>query len=208
MFALICTNSKTWIYWNCQVILLFLLLCVSFSILPVPSRPFTAFNQSSAFSFFPLHVTPLWRPHMFVGPSVLSVLLLAAMNFRDLFFSFSDATRGSAVKRFSISFARHPTNGTFAFYFKRYFPLHPFLIFSFILKCGIHSIMYLSVFHFGWHPIPTYLPNRWYCLLPFSAVISTIIEHHSWNCPMATVMMSLNSELTPGNSNFLSDQFI
>ncbi|XP_026641869.1 inositol hexakisphosphate and diphosphoinositol-pentakisphosphate kinase 2 isoform X3 [Microtus ochrogaster] len=34
-----------------------------------------------------------------------------AMNFRDLFFSFSDATRGSAVKRFSISFARHPTNG-------------------------------------------------------------------------------------------------
>ncbi|XP_050009404.1 inositol hexakisphosphate and diphosphoinositol-pentakisphosphate kinase 2 isoform X6 [Alexandromys fortis] len=34
-----------------------------------------------------------------------------AMIFRDLFFSFSDATRGSAVKRFSISFARHPTNG-------------------------------------------------------------------------------------------------
>ncbi|XP_029330290.1 inositol hexakisphosphate and diphosphoinositol-pentakisphosphate kinase 2 isoform X2 [Mus caroli] len=34
-----------------------------------------------------------------------------AVNFRNLFFSFSDATRGSAVKRFSISFARHPTNG-------------------------------------------------------------------------------------------------
>ncbi|NXJ99046.1 VIP2 kinase, partial [Corythaixoides concolor] len=32
-------------------------------------------------------------------------------NFRYLFFSFSDTTRGSAVKRFSISFARHPTNG-------------------------------------------------------------------------------------------------
>ncbi|XP_026575247.1 inositol hexakisphosphate and diphosphoinositol-pentakisphosphate kinase 2 isoform X2 [Pseudonaja textilis] len=35
----------------------------------------------------------------------------AGLNFRYLFFSFSDTTRGSAVKRFSITFARHPTNG-------------------------------------------------------------------------------------------------
>lgn len=74
-------------------------------------------------------------------PLFLSVLLLVAVtNFRYLFFSFSDATRGSAVKRFSISFARHPTNGTFCFYFKRYSLLHPFLFFL-ISKCGICSII-------------------------------------------------------------------
>nr|KAF6441922.1 diphosphoinositol pentakisphosphate kinase 2 [Rousettus aegyptiacus] len=48
--------------------------------------------------------------YLFFSP-FLSVFLVAVMNFRYLFFSFSDATRGSAVKRFSISFARHPTNG-------------------------------------------------------------------------------------------------
>lgn len=50
----------------------------------------------------------------FFSPS-LTLFLLAVIHFRYLFFSFSEATRGSAVKRFSISFARHPTNGMFAF---------------------------------------------------------------------------------------------
>ncbi len=47
-------------------------------------------------------------------------LSLSFIHFRYLFFSFSEATRGSAVKRFSISFARHPTNGMFAYVHSQY----------------------------------------------------------------------------------------
>lgn len=59
-FALICTNSvsKTWIYWNCQVILLSFLLYISLNILPVPSSQFTAFNQSLASSRCSLCMPP------------------------------------------------------------------------------------------------------------------------------------------------------
>uniref|UniRef100_A0A674K8P5 Inositol hexakisphosphate and diphosphoinositol-pentakisphosphate kinase n=1 Tax=Terrapene triunguis TaxID=2587831 RepID=A0A674K8P5_9SAUR len=49
-----------------------------------------------------------------------------------------DTTRGSAVKRFSISFARHPTNGMFCFYLKKNTPLlHPLI--SFYFKHGVYS---------------------------------------------------------------------
>lgn len=80
----------------------------------------------------------------------LSVFLVAVMNFRYLFFSFSDATRGSAVKRFSISFARHPTNGTFCFYFNRYSPASSFFIFLLFqnLKYTV-SFVYPSLISIG-----------------------------------------------------------
>uniref|UniRef100_A0A671RJ39 Inositol hexakisphosphate and diphosphoinositol-pentakisphosphate kinase n=1 Tax=Sinocyclocheilus anshuiensis TaxID=1608454 RepID=A0A671RJ39_9TELE len=55
------------------------------------------------------------RLHPDHNPS-LTLFLLALIHFRYLFFSFSEATRGSAVKRFSISFARHPTNAEDVFY--------------------------------------------------------------------------------------------
>lgn len=83
------------------------IVCISFCTFNSLILPLFSFSPallidagfSSKFSFLSYTHTP----HPFV----------AVVHFSSLFFSFSEATRGSAGKRFSISFARHPTNGTF-----------------------------------------------------------------------------------------------
>lgn len=138
--------GKTWIYQSCQHILLSFLLYISLNTLPLSSSHFTLTSiWLITFSHCPFCMSPITNLLLYLFfPFFLSVLLLVAVtNFRYLFFSFSDATRGSAVKRFSISFARHPTNGTFCFYFKRYSPASSFFIFILFQYLG-YTISFIS----------------------------------------------------------------
>ena len=84
-----------------------------------PNTYFTTKTRPLSFPHFPSCMpSKTW----FILPFSHNQFLIVT-HFRYLFFSFSEATRGSAVKRFSISFARHPTNGMFAFV-----KIHPCLI--------------------------------------------------------------------------------
>lgn len=100
-------------------------------------------------------------------------LLVAGLNFRYLFFSFSDTTRGSAVKRFSITFARHPTNGMFCFYLKKY------SLASSPSKMGCILLShYLPTFHLKHIDIcPIIRYGNW--LIPFHILILFFLIHTS-----------------------------
>lgn len=196
--------SKTWIYQNCQLILLFFLLYISLNTLPISSSHVTSFNQYwlTTLSHCPFCMSPNSNLliYLFFSSFFKYLLWVAVTNFRYLFFSFSDATRGSAVKRFSISFARHPTNGTFCFYFKRYSPASSFFIFLLFQNVG-YTVSFISPFVISvgiqfqlmhpkyWYCLTTFLSRNWHNNL--TLLIRLLNDH---------MMMSFNNKLAPENS--------
>uniref|UniRef100_A0A4W3JYD0 Inositol hexakisphosphate and diphosphoinositol-pentakisphosphate kinase n=1 Tax=Callorhinchus milii TaxID=7868 RepID=A0A4W3JYD0_CALMI len=69
---------------------------------------------------------------------------------------FDDTTRSSAVKRFSISFARHPTNGMFAFCFPSPERCYPLLHFFFNLR--FIELLYFSTGFELYSMVPSICP--------------------------------------------------
>lgn len=158
---------NTWIYQNCQFILLFLL---SWTMWPLSQAGLPHLTRIWLIPFSPCSFCMSPNSNLLIYlffPSFLSVLLLL-LRISGTCFSLSQTPHAVLLlKGFLSHLLDTQPMVCFAFILKDTPLLHPFFYFSFISKCGVFSIIHFSALNFSQHLITLYCSPKLLILSSF-----------------------------------------